>query len=107
MTQQRVPAGQLHRRRVFSRVMVTGRLAPTPSGGLHLGNARTFLIAWLSARAAGGRVVLRIDDLDGARVKPGYVEQAIEDLRWLGLDWDETLLYQSQRAAAYSSALAK
>jgi glutamyl-tRNA synthetase len=87
--------------------MVTGRLAPTPSGGLHLGNARTFLIAWLSARAAGGRVVLRVDDLDRARVKPGYTEQAIEDLRWLGLDWDGTPVYQSQRAAAYEVALTK
>ncbi|MEI6085264.1 MAG: tRNA glutamyl-Q(34) synthetase GluQRS [Verrucomicrobiota bacterium] len=87
--------------------MVTGRLAPTPSGGLHLGNARTFLIAWLSARAAGGRVVLRVDDLDHTRVKPGFVDQAMEDLRWLGLDWDETPVYQSQRAAAYDAALAK
>jgi len=87
--------------------MVTGRLAPTPSGGLHRGNARTFLIAWLSARTAGGRVLLRVDDLDRARVKPGYVEQAIEDLRWLGLDWDETPVYQSQRCAAYDAALAK
>ena len=85
--------------------MVTGRLAPTPSGGLHLGNARTFLIAWLAARAAGGRVVLRIDDLDTPRVKPGYSEQAIADLQWLGLDWDGEIVYQSQRAAAYAAAL--
>ena len=85
--------------------MITGRLAPTPSGGLHLGNARTFLIAWLSARAVGGRVVLRIDDLDRARVKPGYVEQAIEDLRWLGLDWDGAPVFQSQRGADYTVAL--
>ena len=87
--------------------MITGRLAPTPSGGLHLGNARTFLIAWLSARAAGGRVVLRIDDLDRARVKPGYVEQAIADLRWLGLDWDGAPVFQSQRSDAYTAALDK
>ena len=85
--------------------MITGRLAPTPSGGLHLGNARTFLIAWLSARAAGGRVVLRIDDLDRARVKPGYVAQVITDLHWLGLDWDDAPVYQSQRGAAYTAAL--
>ena len=85
--------------------MITGRLAPTPSGGLHLGNARTFLIAWLSARTAGGRIVLRIDDLDRARVKPGYVEQAIADLHWLGLDWDGAPVYQSQRGAAYATAL--
>ena len=85
--------------------MITGRLAPTPSGGLHLGNARTFLIAWLSARAAGGRVVLRIDDLDRTRVKPGYVEQAITDLHWLGLDWDGVPVFQSQRGPAYAAAL--
>ena len=87
--------------------MITGRLAPTPSGGLHLGNARTFLIAWLSARADGGRIVLRIDDLDQPRVKPGYVEQAIADLRWLGLDWDGAPVFQSQRSAAYVAALDK
>jgi glutamyl-tRNA synthetase len=85
--------------------MIVGRLAPTPSGGLHLGNARTFLVAWLSARAAGGRVLLRIDDLDQARVKPGYVEQALADLRWLGLDWDGEPLYQSRRSDAYAVAL--
>jgi len=85
--------------------MIVGRLAPTPSGGLHLGNARTFLVAWLSARAAGGRVLLRIDDLDRARVKPGYVEQALADLRWLGLDCDGEPLYQSRRSDAYAAAL--
>ena len=87
--------------------MIVGRLALTPSGGLHLGNARTFLIAWLSARAAGGKVVLRIDDLDHGRVKPGYVEQAITDLRWLGFEWDGEPLFQSQRGAAYRAALEK
>lgn len=87
--------------------MMTGRLAPTPSGGLHLGNARTFLIAWLSARAAGGRILLRIDDLDTPRIKPGYTQQAIADLRWLGLDWDGEPVYQSQRGAAYEAALNK
>lgn len=84
---------------------VTGRLAPTPSGGLHLGNARTFLIAWLSARAAGGRVVLRVDDLDRPRVKPGFVEQAMADLRWLGLEWDGEPLFQSRRGCDYAAAL--
>ena len=86
---------------------VTGRLAPTPSGGLHLGNARTFLVAWLSARAVGGRVVLRVDDLDRPRVKPGFVQQAMEDLRWLGLDWDEEPMFQSRRNDAYTAALEK
>jgi glutamyl-tRNA synthetase len=69
--------------------MIRGRLAPSPTGALHLGNARTFLLAWLSIRAQSGKIVLRIEDLDGPRVKPETVEQAISDLRWLGLDWDE------------------
>ncbi|MCX6911126.1 MAG: tRNA glutamyl-Q(34) synthetase GluQRS [Verrucomicrobia bacterium] len=86
---------------------VTGRLAPTPSGGLHLGNARTFLVAWLSARAAGGRVALRVDDLDRPRVKPGSIEQAMEDLRWLGLEWDGEPMFQSRRGEAYAAALEK
>ena len=84
---------------------ITGRLAPTPSGGLHLGNARTFLVAWLSARAAGGRVMLRVDDLDQPRVKPGFVGQAMDDLRWLGLEWDGEPIFQSQRGDAYTAAL--
>lgn len=66
-----------------------GRLAPSPTGAQHLGNARTYLLAWLSARSAGGRVVLRIEDIDSPRVKPWAIEQAITDLAWLGLDWDE------------------
>ena len=86
-------------------VMTITRLAPTPSGGLHLGNARTFLIAWLAARATGGCVVLRVDDLDQARVKPGAVAQALADLQWLGLDWDGEPVYQSQRGSAYAAAL--
>ncbi len=86
---------------------MTGRLAPTPSGGLHLGNARTFLIAWLSARAQGGRVLLRVDDLDRPRVKPGYVEQAMADLRWLGLEWDGEAMFQSRRQEAYEAALGR
>ncbi len=66
-----------------------GRLAPSPTGALHLGNARTFLIAWLSIRSRGGRLILRIEDLEHPRVKPGAAGQVLEDLRWLGLDWDE------------------
>ena len=66
-----------------------GRLAPSPTGALHLGNARTFLIAWLRARSLGGSVVLRMEDLDHPKNKPGAAEGALEDLRWLGLDWDE------------------
>lgn len=69
--------------------MVVGRLAPSPTGAQHIGNARTFLLAWLSLRSQGGRVILRMEDLDSPRTKPGAARQAIEDLRWLGLDWDE------------------
>ena len=65
-----------------------GRLAPAPTGALHLGNARTFLIAWLRARRAGGRLLLRLEDLDHPKVKPGAAVQAYRDLAWLGLDWD-------------------
>jgi glutamyl-tRNA synthetase len=66
-----------------------GRFAPSPTGQLHLGNARTALLAWLQARAAGGRFVMRVEDLDPGRVRAGYMEQQLDDLRWLGLDWDE------------------
>ncbi|MBI3829975.1 MAG: hypothetical protein HY291_10685, partial [Planctomycetes bacterium] len=63
------------------------RLAPSPTGALHLGNARTFLWAWLSARAQGGKVILRGEDLE-TKGKPGVVERMLDDLLWLGLDWD-------------------
>ena len=66
-----------------------GRLAPSPTGGLHVGHARTFLIAWAAARTSRRRVVLRIEDLDASRVRPEAAASAIVDLRWLGLDWDE------------------
>ena len=65
------------------------RLAPTPSGALHVGNAFSFLAAWLRARAAGGSVVLRIEDVDLARARPDLVAAIFADLEWLGLDWDE------------------
>jgi glutamyl-tRNA synthetase len=84
-----------------------GRLAPSPTGAQHVGNARTYLIAWLAARSRGGRVVLRIEDIDSPRVKPGAAEQACEDLRWLGLDWDEGPIVQTQRLVLYESALRK
>lgn len=66
-----------------------GRLAPSPTGYLHLGHARTFWIAWQRARAAGGKLVFRNEDLDYQRCKPEFVNAMYEDLRWLGLDWDE------------------
>jgi glutamyl-tRNA synthetase len=86
---------------------VTGRLAPSPTGVLHLGNARTFLLAWLSVRSRGGRLWLRIEDIDGPRVKAGAAADAIEDLRWLGLDWDGEPMVQSHRLAVYADAAAK
>jgi glutamyl-tRNA synthetase len=82
-----------------------GRLAPSPTGAQHVGNARTYLIAWLSARARGGHLALRVEDIDSPRVKPGAAEQALDDLRWLGLDWDGEPLVQSQRLPHYQEAL--
>ena len=76
-----------------------GRFAPTPSGRMHLGNAFTALLAWLSARSQGGRIVLRIEDLDPARCRPAYARQLREDLTWLGLDWDQEMPPQSARSA--------
>jgi len=74
-----------------------GRLAPSPTGAMHLGNARTFAIAWLRARSCGGKVILRIEDLDHPRDKPGAAVQMLEDLRWLGFDWDEEHVQSSRR----------
>jgi len=82
-----------------------GRLAPSPTGAQHVGNARTYLVAWLAARAAGGSVVLRVEDIDSPRVKHGAAEQACEDLRWLGLDWDEGPVVQTARLSLYEAAL--
>jgi glutamyl-tRNA synthetase len=81
------------------------RLAPSPTGAQHLGNARTYLVAWLLARLAGGRVVLRVEDIDSPRVKPGAAEQALDDLRWLGLDWDAGPVVQTERLPLYEAAL--
>ncbi|QBD81859.1 tRNA glutamyl-Q(34) synthetase GluQRS [Ktedonosporobacter rubrisoli] len=66
-----------------------GRYAPSPTGDLHMGNLRTALLAWLFARKAGGQFVLRIEDLDRPRVRQGSTEHMLEDLHWLGLDWNE------------------
>jgi glutamyl-tRNA synthetase len=82
-----------------------GRLAPSPTGAQHVGNARTYLVAWLAARALGGRVRLRIEDIDSPRVKPGAAEQALADLRWLGLDWDGQVVIQTARLPLYRAAL--
>ena len=82
----------------------TGRLAPSPTGALHLGNVRTFMVAWLRARSRGGRVVFRMEDRDHPKDKPGAAAQAVEDLQWLGVDWDEEYV-QSARKPIYRAAL--
>lgn len=81
------------------------RLAPSPTGALHVGNIRTLMLSWLLARSRGGRVLLRIEDLDHPKHKPGATEALIDDLRWLGFDWDGEVLVQSQRTARYHEAL--
>lgn len=92
---------------------VRGRLAPSPTGALHLGNARSFLLAWLSVRSRGGCVVMRMEDLDHPKVKARAAREALDDLRWLGLDWDEgpdcggphAPYIQTARVASYRAAL--
>jgi glutamyl-tRNA synthetase len=81
------------------------RLAPSPTGALHLGNARTFLVNWALARQRGWEIVLRVEDLDTPRVKPGAIEESIEILQWLGMDWDEGPVVQSEDLAPYRQAM--
>ncbi len=83
-----------------------GRLAPSPTGVLHLGNARTFLLTWLDVRARGGTLRMRIEDIDGPRVREGAEAAALHDLRWLGLDWDDGILRQSDHLDVYRSHVA-
>jgi len=82
--------------------MVVGRFAPTPSGRMHLGNVYSLLCAWTSARKSGGEMVLRIEDLDSVRCPRANAEILIEDLQWLGLDWDRGPYYQSERSDIYA-----
>ncbi|MCI8476861.1 MAG: tRNA glutamyl-Q(34) synthetase GluQRS, partial [Oscillospiraceae bacterium] len=92
---------------------IVGRFAPTPSGRMHLGNLFCALLAWLSVRAAGGRMILRVENLDLLRTSFDYARQMEEDLRFLGLDWDEGgslggsngPYYQSERTPYYESLL--
>jgi glutamyl-tRNA synthetase len=84
--------------------LIVGRLAPSPTGHLHLGHAWAFLLAWWHARSRGGRIVLRLEDLDVERVKPGMLEATLDDLRWLGLDWDGEPLVQSCGVAEIDAA---
>lgn len=80
---------------------VRGRFAPTPSGRMHLGNVWCALMAWLAARSSGGELILRIEDLDRRKMPAGAEEQLVRDLRWLGLDWDEGPVRQSERTDVY------
>ncbi len=83
------------------------RFAPSPSGFLHIGGARTALFNYLLARNRGGRFVLRIEDTDRERSTPESIEAILTGLRWLGLDWDEGPFYQSERAAVYDPYVEK
>ncbi|MCC6660833.1 MAG: tRNA glutamyl-Q(34) synthetase GluQRS [Phycisphaerales bacterium] len=81
------------------------RLAPSPTGALHLGNARTFLVNWALARQRGQGVLLRIEDLDTPRVRAGAAEATLDTLRWLGVDWDEGPVVQSHDLEPYRAAM--
>ena len=85
--------------------MIVSRFAPSPTGRLHLGHAYSAAIGHRAARKGGGRFLLRIEDLDQTRSRPEFVGGIFEDLRWLGLDWDEPVVVQSERTHAYSAAL--
>jgi glutamyl-tRNA synthetase len=98
--QRAIDAGLARRRQGYR-----GRFAPSPTGRLHRGNLRTALLAWLDARLAGGELLLRLDDLDTPRNRPGAEEAILADLRWLGLDWDGPPLRQSRRRGLYATAL--
>src|SRR3989442_11189873 len=83
------------------------RFAPSPTGALHIGGARTALYNWLLARGSGGALVLRIEDTDRERSTPENVEQILDALRWLELDRDEGPVFQSERAARHAEVLAR
>ena len=87
--------------------MIVTRFAPSPTGRLHLGHGFSAALGHQLARESGGRLLLRIEDLDQGRSRPEFVEGIFEDLRWLGLDWDEPVLVQSERTAAYQEALGR
>ncbi|MUT67038.1 tRNA glutamyl-Q(34) synthetase GluQRS [Paenibacillus sp. NEAU-GSW1] len=95
--------------------VIRGRFAPTPSGLMHVGNIWAALLAWLQTRSAGGQFVLRMEDIDKPRCRPALAQQALDDLRWLGLNWDEGPdiggpygpYTQSERGAMYEEALRK
>ena len=85
--------------------MYSDRFAPSPTGELHLGHAFSALVGWREARAAGGRFLLRIEDLDQGRSRPEFVAGIYRDLSWLGIEWERPALFQSARLPAYRTAL--
>jgi glutamyl-Q tRNA(Asp) synthetase len=85
----------------------TTRFAPSPTGGLHLGHAWSAQLAHAAARDTGGRFLLRIEDIDAGRCRPEYTEQIIDELKWLGFDWDAPVRIQSGRMADYRRVLAE
>jgi glutamyl-tRNA synthetase len=85
--------------------MASGRFAPSPSGELHLGNLRTALLAWLFARSADSRFLVRIEDLDPARSRPEHEAGQLADMRAIGIDWDGAVVRQSERTVLYREAL--
>jgi len=84
-----------------------GRFAPSPTGILHLGNLRTALLAWLFARSAGARFLMRVEDLDQGRSRPHFEQAQLDDLTALGLDWDGPVVRQSERGALYEAAIGR
>ncbi len=89
---------------MYSRIL---RFAPSPNGHLHLGHAYSALLNHDMARELGGRLLLRIEDIDAARCRPDYEEAIYEDLRWLGISWQEPVRRQSEHFADYEAAIAK
>src|SRR5688500_10874710 len=87
--------------------MVRVRFAPSPTGFLHVGGARTAIFNWLFARHHGGKFILRIEDTDFARSSDAMVEGILQGMRWLGLDWDEGPVFQSHRIAQYQAFAAR
>lgn len=84
-----------------------GRFAPSPTGRMHLGNVYSALLSWLSAKSQDGAWLLRIEDIDPQRSHQEYADQLMDDLRWLGLSWDEGPYYQSQRGEIYEEYLSR
>ena len=87
--------------------MIVTRFAPSPTGHLHLGHAYSALDAWRTAREAGGKFLLRIEDIDTPRCSPEFADAILEDLAWLGLDWDGERRRQSEHLEDYEAALDK